>query len=35
MIVENDLLSNETLVYDITSIIINARNNVIKMSIMS
>ncbi len=35
MIVENDLLSNETLVYEITSIIINTRNNVIKMSIMS
>lgn len=34
MIVENDLLSNETLVYEIT-IIINTRNNVIKMSIMS
>lgn len=35
MIVENDLLSNETLVHEITSIIINTRNNVIKMSIMS
>lgn len=35
MIVENDLLSNETLVYEIISIIINTRNNVIKMSIMS
>ena len=30
MIVENDLLNNETLVNEITGIIINARNNVIK-----
>lgn len=30
MIVENDLLNNEALVNEIASIIINARNNVIK-----
>lgn len=30
MIVENDLLNNEALVNKITSIITNARNNVIK-----